>query len=184
MYANVRGLKGKKESLIEILNEHQPHLFLITETLLSSNTGISIEGYTFFSNARNSGKGGGVGILVRNDIKTNVAPHFTNRDIEILWASIRRKNLPPVLIATYYGKQESRTNKEEIESEMRLLAEEITEMKKEGEVIIAMDGNGKIGILGEQVSRNGSLLLEVFNETDLTIINKSPKCQGAITRKM
>ena len=36
---------------------------------------------------------------------------------------------------------------------------------KKGEVIIAMDGNGKIGILGEQVSRNGNLLIEVLNVT-------------------
>ena len=62
----------------------------------------------------------------------------------MIWVNIRRKNKPPLIIGTYYGKQESRTNKNEIEQELQLLSEEITEMKHEGEIIIAMDGNAKI----------------------------------------
>ena len=49
---------------------------------------------------------------------------------------------------SYYGKQECRVNKDEIEQEMTLLQEEITEMK-EGEIFLSMDGNGKLGILNE-----------------------------------
>ena len=154
MYSNIRGIKGKKASLTEILHEFNPHIFLITETQLTSNTGVSIEGYTFYSKCRTSAKGGGVGILFRNDIKTNIAPHFPDRDIELMWISLRRKNLPPLFIATYYGKQENKTTKDEIEREMMLLNEEISEMKQEGEIMIVMDGNAKIGILGEPISRN------------------------------
>ena len=183
MYTNVRGIKGKKESLIEILNEYQPNVFLLTETLLRSNTGFNIDGYTFYGKARINSNGGGVGILVRNDIKNTTAPHITEREIEMLWLSVRRKNLPPILIGTYYGKQESRTNKTEIENEMRLLQEEITEMKKEGEILIAMDANSKIGLMGENISRNGVLLTEVMKETELEIMNKSAKCKGVITRQ-
>ena len=59
MYSNVRGIKSKKASLTEILNEQEPHVFLITETLLSTNNGTSIDGYTLYGKAR-SGKTGGV----------------------------------------------------------------------------------------------------------------------------
>ena len=59
------------------------------------------------------------------------------------------------MIGTYYGKQESRTSKEEIDREMMQLQEEIKEMLNEGEIILAMDANSKIGILGEETSRNG-----------------------------
>ncbi len=38
---------------------------------------------------------------------------------------------------------------------MRLLREEISEMQNEGEICIAMDGNAKLGLLGELPSRNG-----------------------------
>ena len=77
---------------------------------------------------------------------------ISNRNIEVIWVSIRRKNLPPIIVGTYYGKQESRTSKEEIEKEMTLLTEELEEMKNEGEVLLTMDGNAKIGLLGEPIS--------------------------------
>ena len=183
MYNNVRGIRGKKDSIIEILDEYQPNIFLITETLLKSNTGFNIEGYTFYGKARSNSKGGGVGILVRNDMKNTTAPLVTERDLEIMWLSVRRKNLPPILIGTYYGKQESRTSKAEIENEMRLLQEEITEMKQEGEILMVMDANGKIGLMNEQISRNGALILEVMHGTGLEIMNKSEKCRGVVTRQ-
>ena len=46
-----------------------------------------------------------------------------------------------------------------------------------------MDGNGKIGILGEDVSRNGKHLLKVFDENELVLLNKSDKCEGQVTRQ-
>ena len=182
MYSNVRGIKSKKASITETLHEHNPHLFLITETQLRSNNGVSIEGYTFYSKCRTSSKGGGVGILIRNDIKSNVTPHISDREIELMWISLRRKNVPPLMIGRYYGKQENKTTKAEIEREMMLLNEEITDMKRDGEILLAMDGNAKIGILGEPVSRNGSLLLQVVNDHNMSIINNTSKCKGKVNR--
>ena len=182
MYANIRGLKGKKSSLSEILHENEPHIFLLTETQLRTNTGINFNNYIFFGRKREGKVGGGVGILVRNDIKRNVAPHTTERNLEIQWVSVRRKCLPPLYIGTYYGKQETRTSKLEIENEMRNLTEEIEEIKKEGEVLMIMDGNAKIGLLNEDKSRNGKLLLEVFEKSGLHVMNNSTKCTGKITR--
>ena len=65
MYSNVRGIKGKTSSLIEHLNSENPQIFLITETLLLTNSDIGIDGYKFFGKAREDRKGGGIGILVR-----------------------------------------------------------------------------------------------------------------------
>ena len=183
MYTNIRGLKGKTPSLTAILHEQEPHIFLLTETLLKSNTGLKIKGYTMYSRVRNSGTGGGVAILVRNDVLKHVAPHISDRDTELIWVSIRRKQQPPIFIGSYYGKQESRTSKDEIEREMILLQEEITEMKNEGEIFLAMDGNAKLGILGEPTSRNGKLLDQVINNMNLTLMNTNAKCKGKITRQ-
>ena len=79
MYANVRGMKSKINSLIEVLQDHNPHVFLITETQLKSDTGIKVSGYTIYSRARPQGTGGGVAILVRNDIIQHTAPHISVR---------------------------------------------------------------------------------------------------------
>ena len=107
MYSNIRGLKGKKTSLIDILHENNPQLFLLTETQLRANTGIKIDGYTFYGRKREGKVGGGVAIFVRNDIRSNTAPHISDRNSEIMWVSVRRKKLPPILIGVYYGKQDS-----------------------------------------------------------------------------
>ena len=58
MYTNVRGLKGKISSVIEQLSSEKPHFFLLTETLLTTNTDLNIQGYTFFGKARNERSGG------------------------------------------------------------------------------------------------------------------------------
>ena len=90
----MRGIKSKIVSITEILSEKNPHLFFIAETLLRTNSGININGYTFFGRKREDKNGGGVGILVRNDIRNNIAVHISSRDIEIMWVSVRRKSQP------------------------------------------------------------------------------------------
>ena len=182
MYANARGLQSKRCSLKDIMEERQPEIILLTETQLKSNTGVRFEGYTFFGKNRDD-NGGGVGIFVRNDIKGQCSPYYSDKELEILWISIRQKNMRPIYMGTYYGKQESRTNKEEMEHEMDLLSEEIEQIKQDGEILLLMDGNGKLGLMGEKPSRNGKMLLEVFQDTDLCLLNKSEKCIGTVTRQ-
>ena len=183
MYTNIRGLRGKISSLIEQLSSEKPHFYLLTETLLTTDTDMQIQGYTFFGKSRNGRGGGGVAILVRNDIINLVIPHISDRDLEIMWVSFKRKKCVPILIGCYYGKQESRCSKDEINIEMGKLSEEIEEYKKEGEIMIFMDGNAKIGLLGEQKSRNGKLLEDVMESHVLNFLNQNDKCKGKITRQ-
>ena len=183
MYANVRGMKSKITSITTILEDCKPELFLITETQLRSNVGVNIPGYTFHGKIREGKVGGGVGILVRNDVRQKTSVHRATRNIELIWISVRRSKKRPIMIGTYYGKQLSRTNKEDIEREMTLLEEEITEMNREGEILLAMDGNAKLNLLGEGICRNGTLLNKVIDRTNLKLLNGSNKCEGTITRK-
>ena len=97
--------------------------------------------------------------------------------------SIARNKLRPIYMGVYYGKQESEGKKEDRENEMGLLTEEVMEMQQEGEVILFMDANAKTGLMGEQVSGNGRLLLQMVEETALQIVNGSEKCKGVITRQ-
>ena len=182
MYANVCGLKSKKVGLTAILQESRPQLFLLAETQLRCDTSEKFDGYQLYSRKREGKVGGGVGILVRNDIAINVASHKSDRNIEITWVFIRQKGTRPLIVGTYYGRQET-TNKNEIEQEMHLLTEEIEDMKSEGEILLLMDGNAKLGLLGEETSRNGGLLKKVFEYTGLNVVNNNPKCNGEITRR-
>ena len=166
----------------EIFGEIKPEIVFITETMLKSDTGFKFEGYSFFGKSRKNKSAGGVGILVKNDCKNIVTPHEVQRDIELAWISIQRKNTKPLFVGVYYGKQESRNNRDEMLKEMDEFGSEIHEKITEGEVILFMDGNGKIGLLGEDVSRNGNLLINLFDECGLEIMNRSDKCEGKITR--
>ena len=183
MYCNIRGLKSKLTCISDIASEIAPEIFLIAETQLKNSVGVRLKGYTFFGRTRTEGNGGGVGILVKNEIKQRIAPHHSDKDIEIIWISVRRHEQRPLYIGVYYGKQESRITKAEIEHEMAMLVEELMERQTEGDILLAMDGNGKIGLMKEPLSRNGKLLLEVFEETELCIMNKSEKCEGTVTRQ-
>ena len=156
---------------------------LLTETQLRSDINEQIKGYTTYSRKREGKQGGGVAILVQNEKRHYVACHISDRNIECMWISVRRNASPPLFIGTYYGKQETRTSITEIEREMQLLKEEIIEMQNEGELLLIMDGNAKIGLLNEPISRNGRFLLQVIEQTNLKIMNKSNKCLGKITRK-
>ena len=150
MYANVRGIKGKRCSLIEHLDFEKPDIVLLTETLLPTNMNMNFPGFDFFSKARKDRKGGGVAILVKNDLKNTIIPHISERNIEMMWISIRRHGNVPLFLGCYYGKQERRCNKADIDEEMNLLSEEIEQYQKEGDLVISMDGNGKVGLLGEK----------------------------------
>ena len=177
LYANVRGLKSKMTCLKNILCEIRPNIVLLFETLLWDNKGVKIDGYTFFGMARKKGEGGGVGICVKNEQKKFIAPHLTQRPIEILWVSVARPHEKPLFIGVYYGLQES-CNREKIQKEMVYLSEEIAEIKKEGEILLCMDANAKIGLMQEAKSRNGKLIEGVFQEQDIFVMNKTDKCRG------
>ena len=93
---------------------------------------------------------------------------------------MRRHEEKPIYVGVYYGKQES-LSKADIEYEMDLLSEELMEKSSEGYIILAMDGNGKIGLMDGKKSRNGILLMEVFEDAELTVVNGTEKCSGTVT---
>ena len=107
-----------------LLHDTQPQLFLLTETQLRSDISPKIANYTLYGKKREGKIGGGVAILVRNVIVPNVTCHLSERNIEAIWVNIRRIGKPPLIMGSYYGKQESRTSKYEIDHEMHLFAEE------------------------------------------------------------
>ena len=182
MYANTRGLVSKIASIKEILSVTDSTIACVTETHLSQNKGIVIDGYSFFGKAREGKSGGGVGIFVKNTMRQNMSPHYSDRDLEIVWVSLHRCQHKPVHFGVYYGKQES-ASQEDIKEEMDKLTEEILEMKASGEIILCMDGNAKIGLMGENSSRNGKILTEVFEECHLEVMNSKDICAGVVTRQ-
>ena len=65
LYVNVRGLLSKIASTKEVMSATNASIVCLTETHLTENNGIKIEGYSFFGKAREGKSGGGVGIFVK-----------------------------------------------------------------------------------------------------------------------
>ena len=107
LYSNVRGLVSKIPSVKEVLACTDTTIACLAETHLSDNKGVKIDGYTFFGRAREGRNGGGVGIIVKNTMKKRISPHYSVRNIEIMWISISRTPEKPLYVGIYYGKQES-----------------------------------------------------------------------------
>ena len=70
---------------------------------MRSNISEKIDGYTLFSRVRDQKNGGGVAILVRDDIRNIITPQVPDRNIELIWAIIQRKKKPPLFIGSYLG---------------------------------------------------------------------------------
>ena len=107
MAINVRGIKSKIMSLSAALNTNGTHICCISESLLTQNEKIHIEGYKIITKSRRC-EGGGVMILIRNDIIPHVEipdETITDTHLEIIW--IKTKAYPPIYIGAYYGKQEN-----------------------------------------------------------------------------
>ena len=68
----------------EILSDTGAEIACITETHLSQNKGIALDGYAFFGRARIGKSGGGVGIFVKESLKQRVTPHYSSREIEVM----------------------------------------------------------------------------------------------------
>ena len=182
MYANVRGIRSKMACLQNTLGDVNADIGVFCETFLTENKGLKLDGYSFFGNARTTGKGGGVGICVKNDKKSFISPHYSQRPLEIIWVSMIQPNGKPLYIGVYYGLQES-VSLSKMQEEMDNLSDEISEIQNEGDMILCMDANAKIGLLGENPSRNGKLIKNVFEECGVIVMNESEKCEGVITRQ-
>ncbi len=67
MYTNANGITGKMNSLKTILIQEDIHIATIAETKLRGQPP-SIDGYSWINKNRQRGAGGGIAILIRNDI--------------------------------------------------------------------------------------------------------------------
>ncbi len=69
LHINIRGISGKKEELIQQLNEKNISAASINETFLTNKSRINIPGYNIIRKERQSRQGGGVAILIRKNIE-------------------------------------------------------------------------------------------------------------------
>ena len=143
MYANINGATGKVTSPITAAQTCNSHIITLSETKLTSLPP-QMEGYSWITQNRTQNKGGGTGILIRNDIihTCQQVTDLEDQNQDVCWAKNQMDN-SVIHIGVYYGKQEQA---EDIRDEFAKLTAQVIQMKQQGEIILTGDFNAKIAI--------------------------------------
>ena len=184
-YVNCRGMKSKRESLQEIVEEIQPTIIGLVERHLDKGDIIEIEGYTMIRNDRNK-EGGGVLLAVREElVKVTTEVARVNDTEEALWITTGTKTVYRIgVVCIPKGDQET---KEHLKQCYEIMGEEIDKAEQKDQRVIMMgDFNYKIGkeIEGnkQETTKGGRMLLQMVKEKELQLVNKNSKCKGTWTR--
>ena len=114
---NIRGIYSKKVELINlidnVLENNQPDLVLISETWLTPNSPeLQIFGYQFFHIQRVRKRGGGVGILVSNELCYHtVKLKFKSEEFESCFIEVPLRNGKTLLVGSLYRPPNTDTDK-------------------------------------------------------------------------
>ena len=140
LHQNVRGLLTNFHNVQKFLNDNQAtDIFAVTETHINNNTQenlFSIHNYQFISSGRKSGKGGGVGIYVKDGLNYQRRTDLEMDSCECIWLEIFIKNTKSLLVACYYRPPNS--SKQLSKNFNTEFNESITAAQKEQKEIIAL----------------------------------------------
>ena len=180
MYANCRGIKGKKESFKETVEQIDPDIIILNETMYRNNENTNIRSYKSYTNNREEKSGGGIEILVRKNIENRTLKISEgSTGIEELTVRTESKNRV-INIISLYGKIEGRENKENIKKQFSHLEELIKRIESSGEdYILIGDLNAKIGCKEDGIAGNN----EEKNEAGKSLLNLEQTTQGIIVNK-
>ena len=177
-------------SLKEIVEETDPDIIVLNETWYKNNEETKLKAYKLYTSNRENKKGGGIEILVRNNVQNRtVKVSEGKREIEEL--TVRTETRKRALnIISLYGKIEGSETREKIKDQFEHIEELIQNIEQSGEDYIligdlnAKIGNKENGISGnkEETNKAGKALLSLERKTNGIIVNKTEKCKGKWTR--
>ena len=86
MYVNIRGLKSKTDSLVNIIEEVDPSIICLVETRLDKAERVQLEGFNSIFRSDKSNDSGGIMVVVKDKLK-NIAILLgeTKKVGQILW---------------------------------------------------------------------------------------------------
>ena len=184
---NTAGLKSKKDSLSHIIKVLDfPACITLQETKFSSRGNLKLDNYDVFEKVR-SDKGGG-GLLTAVDKNLDPAEvECSNSEVEILIVQCQINRMK-MRILNCYGPQETDPELKRLEFWLTLEQEIVSAKSEDCLVLVQMDANAKVGksVIKQDPnnqSENGRLLVEMIERENLSILNASTKCIGAITRQ-
>ena len=195
-YVNCRGLKSKVDDIIEIAKGEGMHVVALTETHVREGEQELLElpeGYSFIGKGRGTGqrKGGGVGFLVRKDVRWHRIHVGIDEESEVKneieWMGMEAQRTKVAVGVVYMGREGLPDEwNDQIYEQLRT---QVNMIQEQGyDVMITGDFNGHIGdgldgIEGgdRDQNRNGKRLLNFSREEGFRIVNRDMQCKGKWT---
>ena len=185
LYANVNGYRSKKESINQIIEEHDIDVIMLNETKVYSKSAIKIKGFQSFPVVRNKNKGGGAFIGVRHGL---CEPIMIDCGDNAEFLTVRLCNgVKGMQIILAYGPQENDTE-ETLNSFHTNLSVQLEVAFLNGDSVILLGdfnaklGNGIINQDAHAMSKSGKMLFSLFQKYNLCLLYSSDICQGTFTR--
>ena len=177
LFINVQGLtKSKLLELQEFVDYRTILCLAETQHKFDKlNVREDLEKYICMRNL-NSKKGGGIMVIKKKDTNIKVKNVFSiHEDCMIIECQVR--GLKFKLVTTYF---QSNDENDKIASQLKTFLE----MNEDELVLVVGDFNAHIGILGERINKNGKLLEDLIEQSNLVNLNRTPECSGKITRNI
>ena len=186
-FNNVNRIKPKLYEITRFLNDNDISIMGVAETFLNNEECVNINGYKWVGKNRLNKEGGGIGLLVSEDLCIT-DDNLCNSQLDTydrLWITVKIGNEDVHIAVTYFPVQG--TNPDLVnEIYNQLLADVIQIEQSYGDVdphiLIMGDFNGRIGDViygGDPVrNSNGDRLLEFADHARLEILNCTRKCKG------
>ena len=104
LYLNARSVRNKADELEAQMNMGNYDIVGITETWLQGDQAweLSVPGYTCYRRDRNMGRGGGVALLVRNEIQSLARGDLGSGEVESVWIELRNSKGKKTLMGIVY----------------------------------------------------------------------------------
>ena len=174
---NARGFYSKEASIRNIIVDEALDVMFIVETQCVLNEYPKVPGYhTFFRN-REKKKGGGIAILVTEELKGKVRLVDVGKDdLETISITIRGFT-KPVILTCYYGQQENTSGTEVVNEHLAKIVGDAQSASADGAmVILAGDFNVKTGDKltpnpNKVMSKAGKSLVDMLEGTNIKCVN-------------
>ena len=166
MHINIKGLRRNIEELIFTLEEKKIDIASINKTFLKPEHKIIIPGYKIIRKDRSSGTGGGVALIVKDNISFDSFELNINNNkgnVEYITIKINTKNLKELIICSYY-------------SPKGIVYEQLFEKLENisNNLLIMGDFNAKHVNLGsEETNHYGNKLIDILNYCNLFVVQNN-----------
>jgi len=178
---NVTGVRGREVELVDAMEAYKLDVLGVSETWLKKGEEVTIPGFKWVGKAgeNESGKGGGVGFLIRDNLWSMVG-EVVEVSSRVIGIYVKAKDKGFWLLQVYAPVNDAAQDvREGFWSSLR---DEVEKRRRSAAVVIMGDVNGRVGAREEDwdvvgrygeavVNENGESCLELCRGSDLIVLN-------------